>query len=174
MNDKVIVIVGFMGCGKTTVSKHLARSLNKPFIDLDARIAQFDGRSPAQIISEDGESEFREKETTILRELLGSDERAVVALGGGAWTIAVNRELIRAFEAVAVWLDAPFDLCWERIELDCKSRPMAPSRPAAERLFSERLPFYRLADINVPVADASPKQIAENICALLQRQSYSK
>ena len=170
MNDKLIVIIGFMGSGKTVVARELARLLGKSFVDLDAQIEQLEGRSPARIIDEDGEQAFREKETTTLRELLGSDERAVVALGGGAWTIGVNRELIRGFEAVVVWLDAPFDLCWERIELDGNSRPMAPSRPIAQRLFSERLPFYRLADLHVPVADVSPKQIAEDIAALLVEQ----
>lgn len=168
MKDRRIVIVGFMGCGKTVVAPELARLLGKSFVDLDAQIEQLARRGPARIISEDGEQAFREKETTTLRELLGSDERAVVALGGGAWTIAVNRELIRAFEAVVVWLDAPFDLCWERIEKEADSRPLAPSRKAAEKLFSERRPLYRLADIHVAVADEPPMQIAESIAALLQ------
>ncbi len=171
MNDKLVVIIGFMGSGKTVVARELARLLGKPFIDLDAQIEQLEGRSPARIIGEDGEEAFREKETITLRELLGSDERAVVALGGGAWTIGINRELIKAFDAVVVWLDAPLDLCWERIELDGQSRPMAPSRTAAQRLFAERLPSYRLADLHVPVADTSPKQIAEDIAALLPQQS---
>ena len=170
MNDKLIVIVGFMGCGKTVVAQDLARLLDRPCVDLDARIEDVEGRAPAQIISEDGEGAFREKETTALRELLRRDEPVVVALGGGAWTIAVNRELICSVNSVVVWLDTPFDICWQRIEQDAQFRPMAPTRSAAQRLFSERLPLYRLADIHVPVADASPKQIAENIAALLQQE----
>ena len=173
MNDKLIVIVGFMGCGKTVVAHELARLLDRPCVDLDARIEDIEGRTPAQIISEDGEGAFREKETRALRELLGRDEQAVVALGGGAWTIAVNRELIRSVDSVVVWLDTPFESCWERIEQDTKSRPMAPSRAAAERLFSERIPFYRTANIQIGFVDESPAQLAENIAALLSQQSHN-
>jgi len=173
MNDKLIVIVGFMGCGKSVMAQKLSRLLSRPFVDLDARIEDVEGRSPAQIISEDGEEVFRQKETTALRELLLSDERAVVALGGGAWTIAVNRELIRSVDSFVVWLDTPLEICWQRIEQDAQLRPMAPSRAAAERLFSERLPFYRMADLRIGFADQSPAQLAENITALLRHQSHN-
>lgn len=171
MNDKLIVLVGFMGCGKTVVAQELSQLLNIRFVDLDAQIVETEGRSAAQIISEDGEPIFRTKETAALREVLRHDVHAVVALGGGAWTIAVNRELIRSVDGIVIWLDTPLEICWERIEEDANSRPMAPSRSAAESLFSERLPFYRLADIHVPFAGASPKQLAQNIAALLQQQS---
>ena len=173
MNDKAIFIVGFMGCGKTVVARELARLLEKPFVDLDAEIEVFEGRAPAQIISEDGEQVFRKKETKALREVLRREERAVVALGGGAWTSAVNRELIRSVNCVVGWLATPFDTCWRRIQQDAQARPMAPSRAAAQRLFSERLPFYRLADVHVGLTDESPTQIAENIAALLQQQSHT-
>src|SRR5688500_1704666 len=128
MNDKLIVIVGFMGCGKTAVAKELSRLLKRPFVDLDARIQDFEGRPPAQIINDNGEQAFRAIETQTLRELLIGEKGTVIALGGGAWTIAVNREVIRSVDSVAVWLDAPFDVCWQRIEQDAASRPMAPSR----------------------------------------------
>lgn len=173
MNDTLIFIVGFMGCGKTVVAQALARLLGKNFVDLDAEIEQFEGRNPAQIISEDGEQAFRGKETAALRELLQHHEGSVVALGGGAWTIAVNRELIRSVNSVVVWLDTPLDICWQRIEQDAQFRPMAPSRAATERLFSERLPFYGLADLRIASANESPAQIAKNIAALLRQQSHN-
>lgn len=174
MNAKLIVIVGFMGCGKTVVAQELSRLLDRACVDLDGRIEDAEGRSPAEIISEDGEEAFRQKETTALRELLRRDEPAVVALGGGAWTIAVNRELVRSVDSVVVWLDTPFDICWQRIEQDAHFRPMATSRAAAERLCSERLPFYRIADLHIGFGDESPAQLAENIAALFQQQSHNK
>ena len=173
MNDKLICIIGFMGCGKTAVGKDLSRLLDRPCVDLDTRIEEVEGQTPAQIISENGEEAFRQKETLALRELIRRDEPAVVALGGGAWTIAVNRELISSVDSVVVWLDTPFDVCWQRIEQDTQLRPMAPSRAAAKRLFSERLSFYRMADIHVDVTDESPAQIAKNIAALLPQQSHN-
>ncbi|HKO60160.1 MAG TPA: shikimate kinase [Pyrinomonadaceae bacterium] len=168
MNDKLIVIVGFMGCGKTAVAKELSRLLKKRCLDLDAHIQDLERRSPAQIIEDDGELAFRAVETQALRAILAAGEKGtVIALGGGAWAIPVNRELIPALETVVVWLDAPLDLCWRRIAKDADSRPLAPTRSAAEILFSERLPFYRLADLHVEVGDESPTQIAERIAALL-------
>lgn len=170
MNNKLIFIVGFMGCGKTMVAEALSRLLERPLVDLDKRLEDVEGRSPAQIISEDGEQAFREKETAVLRELLHPAQGAVVALGGGAWTMAVNRELIRSVDSVVIWLDTPFDVCWQRIEQDAQFRPMAPSRAAAEKLFSERLVFYQMADLRIGFAGGAPVQIAKNIAALLKQQ----
>ena len=170
MDDKLIFIVGFMGCGKTVVAEELSRVLERPWVDLDSRIEDVEGRSPAQFISEDGEQAFREKETAVLRELLRRPPGVVVALGGGAWTIAVNRDLIRSVDSVVIWLDTPFDVCWERIEQDAQLRPMAPSRAAAEKLFSERLVFYQMADLRVGFAGEAPVQIAKNIAAFLKQQ----
>ena len=104
----------------------------------------------------------------MLRELLRSAPGSVVGLGGGTWTIAVNRELIRSVDSVVVWLDTPFDVCWQRIEQDAQLRPMAPSRAAAEKLFSERLVFYQMADLRIAFASESPLQIATNIAAVLK------
>ncbi|HKO45644.1 MAG TPA: shikimate kinase [Pyrinomonadaceae bacterium] len=168
MNDKLICIIGFMGSGKTAVADALSKLLERLCVDLDERIEDIEGRSPAQIITEDGEQAFREKETAVLRELLHRAQESVVALGGGAWTIAVNRELIRSVDSLVVWLDTPFDVCWQRIEQDAQLRPMAPSRAAAEGLFSERLAFYQMADLRIGFAGESPAQIAKEIATLLQ------
>ena len=173
MSNELIVLVGFMGCGKTAVANELAALLDQTFIDLDAQIERIEGRSPAQIIREEGEQAFREKETAELRSILNRGERAVVALGGGAWTVSVNRESVRSVESIVIWLDTPFDICWQRIEQEGKSRPMAPSRAAAENRFSERIRFYSMADLHVPATTESPKQIAEHIAALLQQQSHT-
>lgn len=174
MKDRLIVIVGFMGCGKTAVAEELSRLLDMSGVDLDRRIEEVEGRTPSQIISADGEAAFRERETAALRELLSRDEPAVIAMGGGAWNIAVNRELIRSGDSVVVWLDTPFDVCWQRIEQDTQLRPLAPSRAAAERLYSERLPFYRMADLRINFAGESPARIAKNIAVLLSLESHNQ
>ena len=80
-----VVITGFMGCGKTRVARELAQRLNLPMVDLDDRITQREGRSPAQLINEEGETTFRAIETKALRELLETETACVISLGGGAW-----------------------------------------------------------------------------------------
>jgi shikimate kinase len=173
MNDTRIVIVGFMGCGKTEVARELALMRNVGWADLDALIEEEEGRSPAQIIIENGETVFREKETGALRKLLTSDGEQVIAMGGGAWTIPDNRALVREHNAVTVWLDAPFDLCWQRIEAADQARPLAPTRDAALKLYSQRGPIYSLAALRITVANESPAAIAERIAALLLQQSHT-
>jgi shikimate kinase len=147
--NRLIVIVGFMGCGKTEVANQLATRLSLQFIDLDSRITEVDGRSPAQLIREEGERLFRTIETRILTNVLSENESAVVALGGGAWTESVNRDLIREKPAVSVWLDTPFDICWERISTSNEDRPLGATRDEAHARFQRRLPLYQLADVRI-------------------------
>lgn len=168
MNDSGIVIVGFMGSGKTSVARELALLRNEQPVDLDERIEVQEGRSPAQIIIAEGESAFREIETRVLRDLLVATGKQIIAVGGGAWNTAVNRETLREHGSVAIWLDAPFELCWKRIEAQGAARPLAPTREIAQKLFSDRRPIYSLADLHVSVADESPSVIAERIAALLR------
>ena len=74
MNTRRIVILGFMACGKTTVGEELARQLNCGFVDLDSFITSREGRSPAEIITQDGQAAFRELETLALRDVLQAVE----------------------------------------------------------------------------------------------------
>ena len=170
MNQQIIII-GFMGTGKTTVARELGRKLNCLAVDLDELITRREGRSPNGIIEQDGEEKFREFETQMLREILGEGPR-VIAVGGGAWTIAANRQLIVEHEAITVWLDAPFDLCWKRIEAGAEVRPLARSRAQAGRLFSDRRPVYELADARVVVSEnENAEEIATRVAdAILQLQ----
>ena len=146
-----IVILGFMGCGKTEVARALARRLDLPLIDLDVTIAQQQGRTAAQLIREDGEQSFRAIETKTLHAILESDRRAVIALGGGAWITELNRRLIDEYDCLSVWLDAPFDLCWQRIETSAEDRPLSRTRERAEQLYRERQPIYQQAMVRVAV-----------------------
>jgi shikimate kinase len=151
-----IIITGFMGCGKTEVARKLALRLNLPMIDLDLEIAGREGRTAAQLIIEEGEAAFRVIETTTLRELLEGGIVRVIALGGGAWITEANRSLIRESQGITVWLDAPFELCWQRIEASPEVRPLGRSREQAAQLYSARQPVYQLASIRVPVLAGEP------------------
>src|SRR5436190_21223172 len=146
MSDRRIVILGFMACGKTTVARELAQQLSCDFINLDSFIAEREGRSPAEIITQDGEITFREIETLTLRDLLQKSSARIIALGGGTWTIPANRTLVALHDCASVWLDAPFELCWKRITSSETTRPLAPDRETAVLKHESRRADYALAD----------------------------
>ena len=163
-SPRLIVVTGFMGCGKTEVSSHLAQRLNVKLTDLDDWITQTEGRSPAQLIREEGERAFREIETRALASVLKKVEAGVIALGGGAWIEATNRELIEAGKAVSVWLDTPFELCWERIEASTGDRPLGRTKEQASELYERRRAIYELAEIRIAIEqDDEPLVIALQI-----------
>src|SRR5438552_14247463 len=140
MTGRRIVIVGFMGCGKTTVAKALARQLECAMVDLDSFITDREGRTPAEIIVQDSEPSFREIETQALKVVLEENAARVIALGGGGWMMQANRALVAQHDCLTVWLDTPFELCWERIQLSGTKRPLAPERQSAKALFDSRRP----------------------------------
>ena len=164
MNTRRIVILGFMACGKTTVGAELARQLNCGFVDLDSFISHREGRSPAEIITQDGQAAFRELETLALRDVLQERQAHIIALGGGTWLKAANRTMIALFDCLTFWLDTPFETCWERIENAKTPRPLAPDRETASKRLEERRPFYALAERRIAVgAEDSVERIVEKL-----------
>lgn len=164
-----IVITGFMCAGKSTVAQALARRLSCRMIDLDYLIAEMEKRTTGAIIDEEGEAKFREAETRALRVILENNTARIIALGGGAWTIPQNRAFIHEHNALTVWLDAPFELCWQRVLSDAvEVRPLARDQERARRLFDERRALYLLADLHVTVSDSkSAEAMAEEIASKL-------
>ena len=159
-----LVITGFMGCGKTMVARELARRLNLEMVDLDDRITQREGRSPAQLINDEGEASFRAIESDVLRELLATDIPRVIALGGGAWIEERNRALVEQHGCTSVWLDVPFEVCWARIEASDEERPLGKTRAEAHERFDQRRPIYGLAKLHVQVSpDEDPNDLASRI-----------
>src|SRR5215813_10165369 len=122
-SQSAIFLVGFMASGKSTVGPLLAARLDRQFIDLDRVIEAKAGCAIAELIAREGEERFRQIETETLRKVAYRG-RAVIAPGGGAITRVENRGLmLRA--GITVWLDAPFELCWRRIQQDGATRPLA-------------------------------------------------
>ena len=162
--NRRIVIVGFMGCGKTTAARALAERLTCEMIDLDSFITEREGRSPAEIIHADGEPIFREIESLALSDVLQHRDIRVAALGGGTWTIPANRTLIALHNCLSVWLDVPFELCWNRITASNAVRPLAPDRESTQRLYDTRRENYRLAAVRIPVSESdTPEVLADRI-----------
>lgn len=158
-----IVITGFMGCGKTRVARELARRLNLVMVDLDDQIAKHVGRTPAQLIVEDGEPAFRTVELATLRDVLQTGEAKVIALGGGAWIQEANRLLLEQYRCLTVWLDAPFEMCWTRISASQEDRPLGRTREQASALFEQRRPVYELASVHIAVRDGNFEMLVSRI-----------
>ena len=144
--EKRIALTGFMGVGKTSVARHLANMLRCERLDLDALIEINEQRRIAEIIDADGEAAYRAIETDNLRLALGKTGVRILSLGGGAWTVAENRDLIKTSGMTSVWLDSSFDHCWNNIRFSRKERPLARNKVSARKLFDERQKVYCLAD----------------------------
>ena len=141
-----------MGCGKSRVAREVAQRLDVVMVDLDDVITQITGRSPAQLIVEEGEAAFRAVESETLREVLQNGEAKVIALGGGAWIQETNRALVEQYGCTSVWLDVPFELCWSRIEASGEDRPLGRTREQALALYEQRRPVYELAQIHIAIS----------------------
>ena len=147
-----VVLVGFMGCGKTVVGSLLAQRLDWPLVDLDARIEASAGRSIPEIFAHQGEAVFRDLEHDELRRAL-EPQRQVIATGGGAFIAERNRALLEG-RATSFWLDPGFDTLLARLTPEERAhRPLFRDPAAARALYRERAPIYALADHRVDVGD---------------------
>jgi len=154
-----IVLVGFMGSGKTTVGRVVANRLGWRFLDLDDWIEAQAGKSVARIFDEDGESRFRELECLGARETHGLRDH-VIAAGGGAFVEPKTRQALSE-GAVTVWLRCDADTLLARIPED-GSRPLARNRETIRRLLDAREPSYRMAD-RIVAATGGPAAVAERV-----------
>lgn len=162
-----VVLIGFMGAGKTSVGRELARMMNTSFLDLDDRVVAAAGRSIAEIFDLDGEGEFRRLESEQLRGLLEDAEAlpGVLALGGGAFVQTANEQVLRAAGATIVFLDASL----EELERRCRgeaSRPLAFDPNLFRELYRNRRPAYLRADHVVVTDGRSVEQIARDVMLL--------
>lgn len=155
-----IVLVGFMGAGKTTVGPLLAGLLGCRFVDVDPVIEQAAGLSVAEIFAQRGEDFFRGEERRVAEEL-ASEDRLVVATGGGAFARAETREALRR-GAVVVWLRCDLETILGRLP-DDGGRPLAANRERMQALFAERESSYRLADVIVDATAGGPEEVARRI-----------
>jgi shikimate kinase len=163
-----IILTGFMGAGKTTVAESIASLLDCQMIDLDALIVGREGKTISAIIDKYGEAKFREIETRNLIDALQFKNARVIALGGGTWTIEQNRTLIEEEKCTTVWLDAPFELCWQRINNENELRPLARVQDKTKRLYDLRRSSYALAKLRVEVTkDKGSEELSTEILALL-------
>jgi shikimate kinase len=168
---RCVVLIGFMGAGKTTVGRALAKSLRWHFLDLDDVIEQREHKSVAEIFASSGEPAFRSMESEALKALLqgrqaGSD--LILALGGGAFVQQQNRDALISAGAITVLLEAPVEELRRRCQAEHKVRPLAQQDARFDELFAARRADYALAQFTVQTLDKSVQQVTAEIEKLLQ------
>jgi shikimate kinase len=165
----LLVLIGFMGAGKSTIGRLLARRLSCAFIDLDAEISLVHGPIP-ELFATRGESGFRAIEHHQLDTLLPTLRRpAILALGGGAFLQPANRELLNLHSATTVFLDAPFDLICARITASAHPRPLARDPVQLHQLYEQRRPSYLLAHHVVSVTGNDPEALLSRLVQLCKQ-----
>lgn len=163
---KNIILIGFMGCGKTSVGKKLSETLGMEFLDTDELIEEKQGRTISSIFETDGEAEFRIMETECLKDLLKREGEAfVLSVGGGLPIREENRKLLSQIGHV-VYLRVSPDVVYKRLRGD-KTRPLLQGvnpRGRIMDLMSARKNFYEgAADSIIEADDKDFSEIIEEI-----------
>jgi shikimate kinase len=162
----MIVLVGFLGAGKTTVGTLLAEKLGLEFADSDLVLEQRAGRPIRQIFADEGEAAFRVLEHQVIADLLDGPD-LVLALGGGAAEHAGTRRRLAA--AQVVYLHVGYEQAMRRVsgDGDPASRPLL-ARPDLAATYRRRLPLYAaVATLTIPTDDRPPEAVTQDILEYL-------
>lgn len=168
--DKIILLVGLIGSGKTSVGKRLAKKLNLPFIDGDQEIEKASGLSIIDVFKCFGEEEYRAGETRIMKRLL-SLPSSVVASGGGAF-VAEQTRLLAKQNAITIWLKADIDVLYSRTS-GRKRRPFlqcsdSKVKAKLQEYINNEYPFYKEADIVVETKNEAVEKTVSRVLTLLE------
>ena len=170
---RAVILVGFMGAGKTSVGRSLGARLGWRFEDLDDRVQAREGRSVAEIFRAGGEAEFRRAEHAALREALSDIERGsrlVLALGGGAFVEGDNASLLTSAATPTVYLDAAPEELWRRCGADAVERPLRRDQQTFRQLYELRRPRYLQARFQVETGGRDIDRIVNEIVDKLELQ----
>ncbi len=142
-----IVLIGMPGCGKSTVGQSLAKKLGRLFYDTDTLIQERFGKTPAEIINQEGEAAFREKESAVIRDTVTAKTGCIIATGGGAILRDENIENLKKNGKI-FFLDRPLELL-----VTTKDRPLSGNRELLEKRYNERYDRYcEAADVSIAPA----------------------
>lgn len=161
--ERNIVLIGFMGAGKTTVGKELSRILGLRFVDLDQAIEEEASQTIQTIFKTEGESGFRKRERSLFHKLSKQSD-IIFSLGGGAFL----QEEIQATclnDSLVIFLDIDFSIWSERIPLLQKDRPLLQQKSLEEmkELYTSRKQSYSKAHLIIQTGRLTPPQTAEKI-----------
>lgn len=169
--SKNIVLIGYMGSGKSSTAQILAKKLNAKWLDLDTIIAEKEKKSITELFRTKGEIYFRKLEATSLQEILAQKNNAVISIGGGTPCYGNNLKFIQETpNTVIIYLNTSIDTLTERLFKERKSRPLIAHLQTKEALndfirkhLFERSFFYNQADMQVKNDGKSPEETADEI-----------
>lgn len=165
-----VILIGFMGSGKTTVGYRLSYRLRRTVIDTDKEIERAEQRAISEIFAAEGEEYFRDRETWCLRKLLGSTGSQIISVGGGLPLREENRKLLRELGQV-FYLQASAETIYERVKHDT-ARPLLQGNDPETKIrtmLAERDSYYRdAADIIINVDGKSFEQILCEIVKVVE------
>jgi len=169
-----VALVGFMGTGKSTIGRKLARELGCAFFDTDSLIVRAHG-AIAEIFAREGEAAFRRYERETIEHVLRSGEAGVVGLGGGALTVAENRALLKE-GAHRIFLRSSPEQILRRVRRSRERRPLLGKRPTLatiKKLYDERFAQYADADHAVEAERLSDRAVLDDILQWLSEKNIA-
>ena len=167
LGQRLIVLIGMMGAGKSTIGRRLAARLRLPFLDADSEIEAAAAMTIPEIFELHGEAHFRDGEARVIARLLDGGP-AVLATGGGSFMREETRRRI-ADKAVSIWLKADTDIIMRRVKRRADRPLLQTEDPAAtvNRLLAEREPTYGNADLTIASRDVPHDKIVDECIAAL-------
>ena len=168
-----IVLLGYMGCGKSVIGTFLAKKLNVPFIDLDHEIEKYTQQTITEIFQSKGEIYFRKIEHEVFKTLLNESKDFVLSLGGGTPCYYNNHELLNRNDVVSIYLKASVSTLVSRLSNEKENRPLLHEqdenslRDYINKHLFDRNYYYHQATKTILVDDKSVNEIAEEITLLL-------
>jgi shikimate kinase len=168
-----IVLLGYMGSGKSSIGKVLSKNLSMRFIDLDDYIIEKEKLSIREIFKEKGEIYFRRIEHKYLKDIVSKKDDFILSLGGGTPCYANNMEEINKTDAISIYLQASLSTLVQRLLMNKSERPLIASLSSdqipefiAKHLFERRY-FYEQAKFTLKIDDKSMKELTNEIANLL-------
>jgi shikimate kinase len=164
-----IIIIGFMGVGKTTLGKLLADRLDRPVTDLDNLLENVAGEKVGAYFDRVGEVQFRKLESALLKRTM-LVRTPIISTGGGVIESDENVELLMASDATVVWLTSSFENNLVRLKQDSQDRPLFKGNSETElrRLWQRRNEEYQsIADMVIDTDDLNPEQVLEKVITQL-------